>query len=127
MKAFIIGVSGAVGRLLARDLVESGDDVAGLVRREEKRADLSRWGVDARVGELVELAADSLAAMLNGVDALVYTAGSNGGGEGVVKALEPASSAGVDRFALVSVTPEAGRGIRGGPPGSARRVPGDED
>ena len=119
MKVFIIGVSGAVGRLLARALAERGDDVAGLVRREEQRADLSRLGVDARVGELVELTADSLAAMLNGVDSLVYTAGSNGGtrevtaavdGEGVLRALEAARIAGVDRFTSVSVIPEAGRG-----------------
>ncbi|MBZ2196917.1 hypothetical protein [Occultella gossypii] len=100
MKVFMTGISGAVGRLLARDLAERGDDVSGLVRREEQRADLSRWGVDS----------------------LVYTAGSNGGarevtaaldGEGAMKALEAASIAGVDR--------------RGGPRGKARRGPGEGD
>src|SRR3712207_3836685 len=62
--------------------------------------------------------AESLASMLGGVDALVYSAGSNGGtravtdavdGEGVLKALEAARRARVTRFALVSVLPEAWR------------------
>lgn len=119
MRVFIIGVSGAVGGLLARDLTDRGDEVSGLVRREEQRADLTARGVKARVGDLVGLTAESLASMLDGVDALVYTAGSNGGprevtsaidGDGVVKALEAARLAGVNRFVSVSVLPEAGRG-----------------
>ncbi|MBZ2199723.1 NAD(P)H-binding protein [Occultella gossypii] len=119
MKVFIIGVSGAVGRLLAGNLIDRGDDVAGLVRRDEQRAQLSDRGVEAHVAELADLTADSLAPMLTGADVVVYTAGSNGGtrkvtaaidGEGVVKALEAARLAGVSRFALVSVLPEAGRG-----------------
>jgi uncharacterized protein YbjT (DUF2867 family) len=119
MKVFIIGVTGAVGGLLAGNLIDRGDDVAGLVRRDEQRADLSARGVDAHVAELAHLTADSLAAMLTGADVVVYTAGSNGGtrdvtaaidGEGVVTALEAAYVAGVSRFMLVSVLPEAGRG-----------------
>lgn len=119
MKVFIIGVSGAVGRLLARNLTERGDDVSGLVRRDEQRADLSALGIDARVGELADMTAESLTPMLTGIDAVVYTAGSNGGArevtaaidsEGVVNALEATRMASVIRFALVSVLPEAWRG-----------------
>ena len=119
MKVFIVGVSGAIGGLVARNLTDRGDDVFGLVRRDEQRADLSTRGVRAHVGQIADMSADSLASMLSGVDAVVYTAGSNGGarevtaaidGEGVVKTLEASRLAGVDRFALVSVLPEAGRG-----------------
>ncbi|MEE6295870.1 NAD(P)H-binding protein [Georgenia wangjunii] len=119
MKVFIIGISGAVGGLLARNLIDRGDEVAGLVRRDEQREALAAQGVEAHVAELAELTADSLAPVLTGADVVVYTAGSNGGrrevtaaidGEGVVKALEAAPLAGVDRFALVSVLPEAERG-----------------
>lgn len=119
MKVFIIGVSGAIGRLLARYLIDRGDEVSGLVRRDAQRADLTTRGVAARVGELADLTTESLASMLGGIDAVVYSAGSNGGardvtatidGEGAVKALEATRLAGVDRFALVSVLPEAGRG-----------------
>lgn len=118
MKVFIIGVSGAVGRLLAENLIDRGDDVAGLVRHEKQRTDLSGRGVEAHVAELAELTADLLAPMLTEADVIVYAAGSNGGsrevtaaidGDGVVKALEAANRAGVNRFALVSVLPEAWR------------------
>lgn len=119
MNVFIIGISGAIGRLLAQYLVDRGDDVSGLVRRDAQRADLTSQGVVARVGELAEMATEALASMLGGMDIVVYTAGSNGGartvtaaidGEGAVKALEATRLAGVNRFALVSVLPEAGRG-----------------
>lgn len=119
MKVFIIGVSGAVGRLLARNLTDRGDIVSGLVRRDDQRVQLAALGPDVRMGELAELTADSLAPMLSGFDAIVYAAGSNGGarevtaaidGEGGVTALEASRLAGVNRFALVSVLPEAGRG-----------------
>lgn len=119
MKVFIIGVSGAVSRLLAGHLVARGDDVVGLVPREEQRAALSAQGGTAHVAELAGLTVDSLAPMFTGAEVVVYTAGSNGGarrvtaavdGEGVVAALEAAGLAGVSRFILVSVLPEAGRG-----------------
>ncbi|GAB2600615.1 NAD(P)H-binding protein [Pseudactinotalea suaedae] len=119
MKVFIFGITGAVGGLLARNLVDRGDDVVGLVRRGEQRTDLRARGIESHVGQLAELTADSMALMIADVDAVVYTAGSNAGprdvtsaidGEGVVNALEAACLARVNRFTLVSVLPEAGRG-----------------
>lgn len=121
MKTFIFGISGAVGRLLAQKLADRGDDVSGLVRRDEQRADLAAIGVQAVVGQIIELTVDSLVPMLTGCDVVVYAAGSNGGarqvtaavdGEGVEKALEATRVAKVDRFALLSVLPEAVRGQR---------------
>ena len=118
MKVFVIGISGAVGGLLAEDLTGRGDVVSGLVRREDQRADLAARGIDVRVGDIGAVTADALASLLGGVDAVVYTAGSNGGrrdvtdavdGEGVLTALEAAGLAGVPRFVLVSVLPEAWR------------------
>lgn len=119
MKVFIIGVTGAVGGLLAHQLIDRSDEVSGLVRREQQRAALAARGIDARVGALADIAPEALASLLRGMDAVVYSAGSNGGardvtlaidGEGVVTALDAASIAGVRRFVLVSVLPEAGRG-----------------
>jgi uncharacterized protein YbjT (DUF2867 family) len=118
VKVFIIGISGAVGGLLATDLTGRGDVVSGLVRRDDQRADLATRGIEARVGDVGAMTPQSLAAVLGGVDAVVYTAGSNGGsrevtdavdGEGVVRALDAARLAGVPRFVLVSVLPEAWR------------------
>jgi uncharacterized protein YbjT (DUF2867 family) len=118
VKVFVIGISGAVGGLLAAELTGRGDVVSGLVRRQDQRADLAARGVEAHVGDIGAMTADGLASVLGGVDALVYTAGSNGGsrevtdavdGEGVLTALEAARRARVPRFALVSVLPEAWR------------------
>lgn len=119
MKVFIIGVSGAVGGMLAQSLIARGDEVLGLVRRDQQRAELATRGVEASVGQLAEMNAESLASLFRGVDSVVYSAGSNGGAravtiaidsEGVVTALEATFLADVRRFALVSVLPEAGRG-----------------
>ncbi len=118
LEVFIIGISGAVGGLLLQELKGRGDGVSGLVRREDQRADLVRRAVKAHVGDIGEVDAKALALLLVGCDALVYTAGSNGGsrtvtdavdGEGVGTALEAATRAGVPRFILVSVLPEAWR------------------
>jgi uncharacterized protein YbjT (DUF2867 family) len=118
MRVFVIGVSGAVGGLLAADLIGRGDVVSGLVRRADQRAALSARGVRAHLGDIGAMDAGSLASLLGGVDAVVYTAGSNGGsrevtdavdGEGVLTALEAACRTRVTRFALVSVLPEAWR------------------
>lgn len=118
MKVFIIGVSGAVGGMLAQNLIERGDEVSGLVRRDQQRAELAGRGVEASVGELAEMSAADLASLVSGADAVIYSAGSHGGarevtvaidGEGVVTALEATFLAGTRRFALVSVLPEAGR------------------
>lgn len=118
MDVFIVGITGKVGDLLARELLARGDSVHGLVRREEQRADLAARGVDAVVGDLAEMSVEALALAFGAADALVYSAGSNGGsradtraidGDGLAKAIEAARRAGVDRLALVSVLPESWR------------------
>jgi len=117
MKVFIIGVTGAVGGLVAERLVARGVTVAGLVRREEQRERLASRSVHAEVGDLADLSEDELTTMLAETDVVVYAAGSNGGsaeatdaidGAAVVKALAAAGA--VDaRFVLVSVLPESWR------------------
>lgn len=118
MNVFIIGVTGAVGGLLARKLSDRGDAVRGLVRRTAQLAQLATQGIDTQVGDLAALNADELATMVSGSEVMVFSAGSNGGdkaitdaidGDGVNKALRAARLAGVERFALVSVLPESWR------------------
>ncbi|MEU1932968.1 SDR family oxidoreductase [Streptomyces coeruleorubidus] len=118
MNVFIIGITGKIGRLLVQELLSRGDAVHGLVRREEQRADLAAHGVDAVVGDLADMSVEELAEAFGDVDAIVFTAGSNGGsreftkavdGDGFVKTIEAARRAGVDRLAHVSVFPEAWR------------------
>ncbi|MFC8435546.1 NAD(P)H-binding protein [Streptomyces sp. NPDC057253] len=118
MDVFIIGITGGVGGLLARKLRSRGDTVRGLVRREDQHAELATRGINARVGDLSHMTVEELAAAFGSVDAIVFSAGSNGGsrevtraidGDGVAKAIEAARLAGAERFTLVSVLPESWR------------------
>ena len=113
MDVFIIGVTGAVGGLLAQKLRSRGDTVHGLVRRPDQQTELEAQGINARVGDLAGMTAEELAATFGEV-----SAGSNAGskevtkaidGNGVAKAIEAAHLAGIERFALVSVLPESWR------------------
>ena len=118
MKVFILGISGAIGALLADKLTAGGTEVHGLVRKPAQQVDLAARGAETTLGELSTMSAAELARAASGSDAIVYTAGSNGGarevtkaidGDGVTKALEAARLAGVSRFVLVSVLPESWR------------------
>jgi uncharacterized protein YbjT (DUF2867 family) len=115
---FIIGITGGIGGLLAQKLRTRGDTVHGLVRRDDQQAELATRGVNARVGDLSGMTVEQLAAAFGDIDVMVFSAGSNGGskevtkavdGDGVVKAIEAAHLAGVERFVLVSVLPESWR------------------
>ncbi|MGJ7906380.1 NAD(P)-binding oxidoreductase [Actinopolyspora sp. H202] len=120
MNVFIIGITGGVGGSLTRELLSRDVNVHGLVRRDEQRAELLGQGVNATVGDLASMFEEELARAFSDADAdaIVFSAGSNGGatevtktidGEGVEKAMSAARTARVDRFALVSVLPESWR------------------
>lgn len=118
MKVFVIGVTGGIGGLVAEKLQSRGDTVSGLVRRTDQQTELASRGVQARVGDLASLSAQELAATFGDAEAIVYTAGSNGGarevtkaidGDGVATAVAAAGLAGIARLVLVSVLPESWR------------------
>ncbi|MDT9593463.1 NAD(P)-binding oxidoreductase [Nocardioides zeae] len=118
MDVVVLGVSGAVGGLLADLLVARGDTVRGLVRTAEQQDALRARGVETVVGDLATADADALRDLVAGADAVVFAAGSNGGaaavtravdGEAVTTTLEACRRAGVSRFLLVSVLPESWR------------------
>jgi uncharacterized protein YbjT (DUF2867 family) len=118
VKIFIIGITGGVGGQVARKLREQGDDVAGLVRREEQKGELAEFGAVGHVGDLTNGSARALADMIGDAETIVFSAGAGGGSreaiaaidrDGVIKAIEAAHLAKVRRFVLVSVFPEAWR------------------
>lgn len=120
MKLFIIGIAGQTGSRVARHLFQAGDSVSGLCRRREQTAAVQQMGARAVVGDLVTLSEAGLTAAVSGADALVYTAGAGEqdddslidaiDGAGVRKAIVAARAAGISKFLLVSVFPEARRG-----------------
>ena len=120
MKPFIIGITGQTGSRVARHLVQAGDSVSGLCRRREQTNAVQEMGARAVIGDLVTLSEAALTAAVSGADALVYTAGAGEqdddslidaiDGAGVRKAIGAARAAGISKFLLVSVFPEAWRG-----------------
>jgi uncharacterized protein YbjT (DUF2867 family) len=118
MKVFVIGATGGVGRLLVHELVRRGDDVRALHRRPEQAAYLRDMGAEPFNADLAAMTEDELAVMIAGTDVLVFSAGAGGGsaeattsidGHGVSKSIAAAQAAGVHRFIMVSVFPEAWR------------------
>jgi uncharacterized protein YbjT (DUF2867 family) len=119
VKTFIVGISGETGFRLARLLKQRGDEVDGLYRRTEQGERLRSIGVAGTHGDLVRIDEAKLAAHFSGSDIIVFTAGAGESdsdamidaidGDGVSKSIVAARRAGVKRFILVSVFPEAGR------------------
>lgn len=119
MKIFIVGITGGVGRLVARKLVAQGDEVDGLVRSASKSEELAREGISTTSGDLVTMSVEELASALRGSEAIVFTAGAGGrdgpnatdqvDGDGPAKLAAAANLAGVRRLLLISVFPEAWR------------------
>lgn len=118
MKVFQIGAGGNVGRRLSTLLTERGDQATGLHRSPDQSAAIAATGARPVLGDLIATTVDDLAALMAGHDAVVFSAGAHGtgremttliDGEGLTKSATAAAAAGVQRFVLVSVFPDAER------------------
>lgn len=117
---FIIGGAGQIGLRLSKLLSDKGHAVRAMYRKSEQESAIRQQGAEPVKANLTELTAGELAEHLTGCEAVVFTAGAGGkggkettsavDGQGLNKAVEAALSAGVSRFLLVSVFPEAARG-----------------
>jgi uncharacterized protein YbjT (DUF2867 family) len=108
----IAGGHGKIGLRLAALLAGRADVVTGLVRNPDHVPDLERVGATPVVLDMESAAADELAAVLEGADAVVFAAGA-GPGSGVARKdtvdraaavllADAARIAGVRRYLLVS-------------------------
>lgn len=119
MKVIIVGVTGGVGLRVARRLTAQGHQVTGMVRRSEQADKLEREGIAAVVGDVATDTVATLADLVRGHDVILFTAGAGGrdgpeatvavDGDGPSKVVAAMAIAGVSRFYLVSVFPEAWR------------------
>ncbi|NHF71590.1 SDR family oxidoreductase [Paracoccus xiamenensis] len=117
---FIIGGAGGVGRRLGPILAAGGKGVAAMARRPEQLEPQRASGVTPVTGDLLGLDAAGLSALMTGCDTVVFSAGAGGkggpemtravDGDGLEKAVSAAKGAGIRRFLLVSVFPDALRG-----------------
>ncbi len=74
----VVGANGSIGHLVVREAVRRGDDVRALVRSKAKAAPLPREA-QIVVGDVTR--PETLATAVDGVDAIVFTLGSDGAGK----------------------------------------------
>jgi uncharacterized protein YbjT (DUF2867 family) len=119
MRVVIVGATGGVGRRVAKQLLADGHQVTAIVRNAGRVAGLEGLGAAVRIADVVKDSVETLADAMQGSDAVLFTAGAGGrdgpeataavDGNGPGKVAAAAKIAGVNRFYLVSVFPEAWR------------------
>ena len=109
MRVVVTGAAGQTGRVIVDGLVAAGHDVLGIVRRPEQVTALEAAGASARLADLTQLAPTEWAALMDGVDAVVWAAGAGFGGdphavdgEACTAAQQAADAAGVARWVQIS-------------------------
>ncbi|BFM06280.1 SDR family oxidoreductase [Halioxenophilus aromaticivorans] len=121
---FLIGATGGIGSRLATALLQRGHQVSGLFRDQAQRAKLIAQRVTPVFGDLMNLRHADMRQMIEGHDAVVFSAGAAGSGEnrttqidgkGPVTVTRAMEDLGLTRFYLVSAFPEAGRGRASSP------------
>jgi uncharacterized protein YbjT (DUF2867 family) len=101
----IIGGHGKVALHLARVLTERGDEVTSVFRNPDHTDEVATTGATPVVADIEALDTDTLADLLAGQDAVVFSAGAGGG--------NPARTYAVDRDAAIRVIDAAGQaGVR---------------
>jgi NADPH:quinone reductase-like Zn-dependent oxidoreductase len=78
MKVLVVGATGSIGHLAVEEAIRQRHTVRALVRDKKKARQLPA-GTDLVVGDLTHV--ETLAAAVDGVDAIVFTHGSDGGGK----------------------------------------------
>jgi uncharacterized protein YbjT (DUF2867 family) len=107
----IIGGHGKVALHLARILTGSSHSVSSLIRDPQQRADVTAVGATPVVADVEDLTSEQLAQLLEGYDAVVWSAGAGGGStertyavdrDAAIRSMDAARLAGVSRYVMVS-------------------------
>lgn len=108
----VVGGHGQIARLLHPMLLGAGHQPVALVRSPEHAAELDAGGVETRMLDIENSRVADFAAVFEGCEAVVFTAGGGPDGnverkrtvdlEGSLKSIEAASSLGIGRFVQVS-------------------------
>lgn len=112
MKVFLIGSNGQVGKHIVKFLQESNrHELTAMVRSKEQAEQLKESGVKAAITNL-EGSVEELAEVMQGSEAVIFSAGSGGNTgpdktllvdlDGAVKSMEAAEKAGINRYIMVS-------------------------
>ena len=119
MRITIFGGHGKIALLLAPMLVEAGHEVTSVVRNPDHVSDIEAIGAAALVSSVEDADLETLTSQLQGVDAVVWSAGAGGGDpartyavdrDAAIRSMDAAVAAGVERYVMVSFsgsTPDA--------------------
>ena len=111
MRITIFGGHGKIALLLAPMLVEAGHEVISVVRNPDHVADIEATGATAQVASVEDADLEALTSLLQGVDAVVWSAGAGGGSpqrtyavdrDAAIRSMDAAVAAGVERYVMVS-------------------------
>ncbi|KUG60129.1 MULTISPECIES: SDR family oxidoreductase [Kocuria] len=107
----IIGGHGKVALILAQLLKTGGNDVTSIFRNPDHTDDVENTGATPVVADVEQLSVAQLADLLEGQDAVVWSAGAGGGSpertyavdrDAAIRAMDAAVMAGAKRFVMVS-------------------------
>ncbi|WP_156289310.1 SDR family oxidoreductase [Oceanobacillus salinisoli] len=112
MKVLVVGANGQIGKHLVSFIQDSDSlEAKAMIRKQEQADFFENLGADTAVVDL-EQDIDAIAKAAEGVDAIVFTAGSGPHTgkdktimvdlDGAVKTVEAAKAAGVKRFVMIS-------------------------
>ncbi|MGC5169709.1 NAD(P)H-binding protein [Microbacterium sp. DT81.1] len=110
-RILIIGGHGKVALLLAPLLVARGDDVTSVIRNPDHSDEVAATGAVPLVADVESLDVSGMAALFDGHDAIVWSAGAGGGTaartyavdrDAAIRSMDAALAAGVRRYVMVS-------------------------
>lgn len=112
MNVLIVGANGQIGQHLVAEMKQDGKHhPVAFVRKEEQVEKFKQQDVETRLGNL-EHPIDEIAKKMDGIDAVIFTAGSGGSTghdktllidlDGAVKVMKAAQKQNIERFILVS-------------------------
>jgi len=111
-RVLIIGANGKIGKILASKMKNSTDlQPIAFIRKEEQKLHFDQQQIESRLGSL-EGSTEDLELVMEGIDAIVFTAGSGGNTgddkklsvdlDGAVKVMESAKKLNISRFIIIS-------------------------
>lgn len=110
-KIIVIGGHGKVAQLATPLLVNEGYEVTSVIRDPHQVRDIEALGATPELQDVTELSVDQFAQLLEGHDAIVWSAGAGGGApertyaidrDAAINSIAAARKAGVNRYVMVS-------------------------
>ncbi|WP_186579438.1 SDR family oxidoreductase [Aquibacillus kalidii] len=131
IKILVVGANGQIGKHLITFIQDYNHEAKAMIRNEEQAPFFKDLGAETVVADL-EGEFEDIAKAAEGVDAIVFTAGSGGHTgkdktimvdlDGAVKTIEAAKVAGVKRFIMISSFDTTREAIQAAPAGFAPYV-----